>query len=245
MPRANLQEKFKVVGGIKVPQRVRIVLSIEDKLNYLEKPLPLAPVALEGQQVALEIIAVHNEEIKDQKRLLENHALTMEPEIQQNLENIHANDMLKELKTLQSRAFGAPCDTWPCSESDFDRSNLRKIDLVLVAEFNNMHSPRKPVNELHAMLKLYEQTLPKNNAPALHVIRTGDQNQRKLKNGLLFAPKPKFPPPPKGQIPKGHQTVMSVLRQTLEEELSSVLYAESRRRKRTAASKSIGSLSSL
>ncbi|GJY33863.1 zinc finger, CCHC-type containing protein, partial [Tanacetum coccineum] len=31
----------------------------------------------------------------------------------------------------------------------------------------------KTVNELHAMLKLHEQTLPKNNAPALHAIRAG------------------------------------------------------------------------
>ncbi|GJU54098.1 hypothetical protein Tco_1227812, partial [Tanacetum coccineum] len=39
----------------------------------------------------------------------------------------------------------------------------------------NMHSPRKTVNELHAMLKLHEQTLtlPKNNVPALHAIRAG------------------------------------------------------------------------
>ncbi|GKB39195.1 retrotransposon protein, putative, ty1-copia subclass [Tanacetum coccineum] len=39
----------------------------------------------------------------------------------------------------------------------------------------NMHSLGKTVNELHAMLKLHEQTLnlPKNNAPALHAIRAG------------------------------------------------------------------------
>ncbi|GKE96729.1 hypothetical protein Tco_1581584 [Tanacetum coccineum] len=49
-------------------RQLGIVISIKDKLNYLEQPLPPAPVALE--------------------------------EIQQNLENLHANDMLKELKTL-------------------------------------------------------------------------------------------------------------------------------------------------
>nr|GEW00021.1 putative retrotransposon protein [Tanacetum cinerariifolium] len=37
----------------------------------------------------------------------------------------------------------------------------------------NMHSMGKTVNELHAMLKLHEQTLPKSNAPALHAIRAG------------------------------------------------------------------------
>ncbi|GJS25946.1 retrotransposon protein, putative, ty1-copia subclass [Tanacetum coccineum] len=58
------------------------------------------------------------------------------------------------------------------------------VSLILISlckEFDgfvqnyNMHSLGKTVNELHAMLKLYEQTLilPKNNAPALHAIRAG------------------------------------------------------------------------
>nr|GEW57489.1 retrotransposon protein, putative, Ty1-copia subclass [Tanacetum cinerariifolium] len=37
----------------------------------------------------------------------------------------------------------------------------------------NMHSMGKTVNELHAMLKLHEQTLPKSNASALNSIRAG------------------------------------------------------------------------
>nr|GEW91995.1 zinc finger, CCHC-type [Tanacetum cinerariifolium] len=37
----------------------------------------------------------------------------------------------------------------------------------------NMHSMGKTVNELHVMLNLHEQTLPKSNAPALHAIRAG------------------------------------------------------------------------
>ncbi|GJX07566.1 hypothetical protein Tco_0195498 [Tanacetum coccineum] len=63
-------EKQKLTGPnfIDWYQQLRIVLSIEDKLNYLEQPIPPAPVDPE--------------------------------EIQQNLENLHANDMLKELKTL-------------------------------------------------------------------------------------------------------------------------------------------------
>ncbi|GJW26111.1 hypothetical protein Tco_0039922 [Tanacetum coccineum] len=62
-------EKQKLTGPnfIDWYRQLRIVLSIEDKLNYLEQPLYPAPVA---------------------------------PRIQQNLENLHANDMLKELKTL-------------------------------------------------------------------------------------------------------------------------------------------------
>ncbi|GJX21454.1 zinc finger, CCHC-type containing protein [Tanacetum coccineum] len=48
----------------------------------------------------------------------------------------------------------------------------------------NMHSMGKTVNELHAMLKLHEQTLPKRDALALHAIRAG-----------------KIPPPPKKEDP--------------------------------------------
>ncbi|GJW92657.1 retrotransposon protein, putative, ty1-copia subclass [Tanacetum coccineum] len=85
----------------------------------------------------------------------------------------------------------------------------------------NMHSLGKTVNELHAMLKLHEQTLnlPKNNAPALHAIRAGKvqkgkkhnkpqpqkaargQNQGNGKNKHAYAPKPKIPPPPKREDP--------------------------------------------
>ncbi|GJZ00304.1 zinc finger, CCHC-type containing protein [Tanacetum coccineum] len=79
-----------------------------------------------------------------------------------------------------------------------------------------MHSMGKIINELHAMLKLHEQTLPKNNAHALHAIREGKvqkvnnkhkklqpqlaargQNQEKGKNKLAYAPKPKIPPLPR------------------------------------------------
>ncbi|GJR99872.1 hypothetical protein Tco_0316381 [Tanacetum coccineum] len=63
-------EKQKLTGPnfIDWYRQLRIVLSIEDKLNYLEQPLPPVPVAPE--------------------------------EIQRNLENLHAYEMLQELKTL-------------------------------------------------------------------------------------------------------------------------------------------------
>ncbi|GKB86470.1 hypothetical protein Tco_0958742, partial [Tanacetum coccineum] len=81
----------------------------------------------------------------------------------------------------------------------------------------NMHGIRKMVNELHVMLKLHEQTLPKKDAPALHAIRAGKvqkknknkkpqlaargNNQGKKKSKLAYAPKPKIPPPPKKEDP--------------------------------------------
>ncbi|GKE88383.1 hypothetical protein Tco_1565858, partial [Tanacetum coccineum] len=59
-----------------------IVLSIEDKLNYLEQPLPPALVAPEGQQVTPEIIAAHNAWIKGSKEIAGLILMTMELEIQ-------------------------------------------------------------------------------------------------------------------------------------------------------------------
>nr|GEY70510.1 zinc finger, CCHC-type [Tanacetum cinerariifolium] len=81
----------------------------------------------------------------------------------------------------------------------------------------NMHIMKKMVNELHAMLKLHEQTLTKKD-PALHVIQAGKvqkknnkqkklqlatrgQNQGKGKTKLAYAPKPKTSPPPKRENP--------------------------------------------
>ncbi|GJV35714.1 zinc finger, CCHC-type containing protein [Tanacetum coccineum] len=187
-----------------------------DKLNYLEQPLPLAPVALEGQQVASEIIAAHNAWIKGSKEIAELMLMTMEPEIHRNIENLHANDMLKDYIDNLER-LGHPV-TLGLAVS-LILIGLRKEFDGFVQNYN-MHSLEKTVNELHAMLKLHEQTLPKNNAPALHVIRSGKvqkgnnkhkkqqpqlpargPNQGKGKNKLDYAPKPKIPPPPKRKDP--------------------------------------------
>ncbi|GKF22839.1 hypothetical protein Tco_0075161 [Tanacetum coccineum] len=132
--------------------------------------------------------------------------MTMEPEIQQNLENLHANDMLKELKTLfaqqaEQELLQTTRDFHSCKQEEGQSvssyvlkmkgyiDNLERlghpvtlglaVSLILIGlrkEFDgfvqnyNMHSLGKTVNELHAMLKLHEQTLPKNNAPVLHAI---------------------------------------------------------------------------
>nr|GEW45492.1 hypothetical protein [Tanacetum cinerariifolium] len=81
-------------------RQLRIVLSIEDKLNYLEQPVPPARVVHAGQHVALEILAAHTAWIKGSKEIVGLMLMTMEPDIQQNLETLHAHEMLLELKTL-------------------------------------------------------------------------------------------------------------------------------------------------
>ncbi|GJT96253.1 zinc finger, CCHC-type containing protein [Tanacetum coccineum] len=105
------------------------------------------------------------------------------------------------------------------------RSILSLILVGLSKEYDsfvqnyNMHNMGKTVNELHVMLKLHEETLPKKVvAPALHAIRAGKVQKNKNKkpskaakgvqgkgNGKKayvyvepsYAPKPKNPPPPK------------------------------------------------
>nr|GEW45551.1 reverse transcriptase domain-containing protein [Tanacetum cinerariifolium] len=64
-------EKQKLTGPnfIDWYQQLRIVLSIEDKLNYLEHPIPPALVVPAGQHVAPEILAAHNAWIKRSKEI--------------------------------------------------------------------------------------------------------------------------------------------------------------------------------
>ncbi|GKE13435.1 zinc finger, CCHC-type containing protein, partial [Tanacetum coccineum] len=250
-------EKQKLTGPnfIDWYRQLRIVLSVEDKLNYLEQPIPPAPIPPEGQQVAPEILTAHAAWIKGSKEIAGLMLMTMEPDIQQNLENLHAYEMLQELKTLfaqqaEQELLQTVREFHSCKQEEGQSvssyilkmkgyiDNLEHlghpvslnlgVSLILISlrkEFDsfvqnyNMHSMGKTVNELHAMLKLHEQTLPKNNAPALHAIRAGKvqkvnkhkkpqpqmaargQNQGKGKNKLAYAPKPKIPPPHKREDP--------------------------------------------
>nr|GEU88559.1 hypothetical protein [Tanacetum cinerariifolium] len=215
-------EKQKLIGPnfINWYRQLRIVLSVEDKLNYLEHHILVAPVPAQAvQQVAPEALAAHGAWVKGSKEIDGLMLMIMKSDIQQNLENLGVYEMLQELKTLfaqqaeQSRAFGHPV------------SLGLGVSLILISlhkEFEsfmqnyNMHNMGMTINELHAILKLHKQTLPKNNTPALHSIRVGKvhkgnnkhkkpqpqlaargQNQGKRKNKLAYAPKPKIPPPPK------------------------------------------------
>ncbi|GJV47847.1 zinc finger, CCHC-type containing protein [Tanacetum coccineum] len=209
-----------------------LVFKVEDKLDYLDQPIPLAPVpAQAGQQVALDALAAHAAWIKGSKEIVGLMLMTMESDIQQNLENHSAYEMLQKQEEGQSVSFyvlkmkgyidnlerlGHPVSLGFAVSLIF--ISLRNEINSFVQNYN-MHSMGKTVNELHAMLKLHEQTLPNKNAPALHAIRAGKvqkgnkhkkpqpqlaargQNQEKGKNKLTYAPKPKIPPSPKREDP--------------------------------------------
>nr|GFD08054.1 zinc finger, CCHC-type [Tanacetum cinerariifolium] len=78
--------------------QLRLVLSTEDKENYLEHPIPAAPVAPHGQQVPPQALAAHAAWVKGQKEVAMLMLFTMDLEIQQNLAHLGAYDMLHELK---------------------------------------------------------------------------------------------------------------------------------------------------
>nr|GEW94903.1 zinc finger, CCHC-type [Tanacetum cinerariifolium] len=151
-----------------------IVLSIEDKLNYLEQPIPPAHVALE-QQVASKILTAHTAWIKGSKKI------QAEQELLQTTRDFHS------CKQEEGQSVSSYVMKMKGYIDNLER--LRHpvklglgVSLILIGlckEFDiflqnyNMHSLGKTINELHAMLKLHEQTLSKNNAPALHDIRAG------------------------------------------------------------------------
>nr|GFA44268.1 zinc finger, CCHC-type [Tanacetum cinerariifolium] len=224
-------EKQKLTGPnfIDWYRQLRLVLSIEDKENYLEHPIPAAPVATPGQQVPPAALAAHAAWVKGQKEVAVLMLLTMDLEIQRNLAHLGAYDMLQELKAMYSKQ--AEHELLQ-TVREFHTCKQAKVSLILVSlnkDFDNfvqnynMHGMGKTVNELHAMLKLHEETLPKKDAnPALHAIRAGrvQKNQKNksrkagkgshgkgkgkmgnASNNASFASKPKTPPPPKKDNP--------------------------------------------
>ncbi|GJX91715.1 hypothetical protein Tco_0345041 [Tanacetum coccineum] len=75
-------------------RQLRLVLSTEDKENYLKHPIPAAPVAQPGQQVPPKALAAHAAWVKGQKEVVVLMLLTMDLDIQWNLAHLGAYDML-------------------------------------------------------------------------------------------------------------------------------------------------------
>ncbi|GKA37250.1 putative retrotransposon protein [Tanacetum coccineum] len=140
--------------------------------------LPQAPVSSCGQHVAPEGLAAHMLGSKDQKRLAR-----AEQELLQTTRDFHACKQ-EEGQSVSSYVLRMKGYIDNLERLGHPVTLGLAVSLILIGlrkEFDgfvqnyNMHSLGKTVNELHAMLKLHEQTLnlPKNNAPALHAIRAG------------------------------------------------------------------------
>ncbi|GJW26216.1 retrotransposon protein, putative, ty1-copia subclass [Tanacetum coccineum] len=182
-------------------RNLQIVLSVEDKLPYLEQPIPAMPVLPAGQVLPPDVLNTHTAWVKASKEIVGLMLMTMNPDIQKNLEQLGAYDMLKELKTFYidnlERLGHAMTQNLSVS---LILVSLRKEYASFMQNYN-MHSMGKTVTELHVMLKLHEQTLPpKDAAPALYAIRAGRKGHGPVPT-LPFAPKPKNPPTPKKDNP--------------------------------------------
>nr|GEV25775.1 hypothetical protein [Tanacetum cinerariifolium] len=135
-------------------RQLRIVLSIEDKLNYLEQPIPPASVAPKGQQVAPEIIAAHTVWIKRSKEIVRLMLMTIKPEIQRNLENLHAHEMSdicerktrkgqNRIKTEQKReAWRSPKKSKAVTE---EGQSVSSYILKMKSYIDNLERLRQPV----------------------------------------------------------------------------------------------------
>nr|GEU42438.1 hypothetical protein [Tanacetum cinerariifolium] len=109
-----------------------IVLSVEDKLPFLEQPIPAMPVPAKGQVLPLDVLNTHTAWVKTSKEIAAG-----------------TSSVRLRIPHVQTGSMG------------------------------------KTVTELHAMLKLHEQTLPpKEVSPALHAMR-GLRGSKKLKPGAL------------------------------------------------------------
>nr|GEU51616.1 retrotransposon protein, putative, Ty1-copia subclass [Tanacetum cinerariifolium] len=77
-----------------------IVLSAKDKLPFLEQLIPTLPVPPAGQANPSDVVTTHQAWVKGHKEINRLMLMTMDPDIQKNLEHLGAYNMLKELKTF-------------------------------------------------------------------------------------------------------------------------------------------------
>ncbi|GKB07582.1 ABC transporter E family member 2-like protein [Tanacetum coccineum] len=140
-------------------------------VSYVVRCSFVEEVAVAGQQAPLETLAAHAAWVKGQKEIAALMLMTMEPDLQRNLETLSAYDMLKELKTLFAQQ----------AEQDLLQT-VREFHACKQEEGQSARSRRKTKNKK-------SQLAARGN------------NQGKGKSKLAYAPKPKIPSPPKKEDP--------------------------------------------
>nr|GEV80714.1 hypothetical protein [Tanacetum cinerariifolium] len=160
-----------------------------------KQPIPPVPVAPAGQKVAPEILAAHSAWVKGSKEIDGLMLMTMEPEIQRNLEPLHAHEMLKELKTLLSQQaeqelLQTTRDFHSCRQEE--GQSLSSYFLKMKGYIDNLERLGHPVT-LGLTVSLILIGLRKE--------YDGDRIMGKGKNKQAYTPKPKIPPPPKRENP--------------------------------------------
>ncbi|GJZ48447.1 zinc finger, CCHC-type containing protein [Tanacetum coccineum] len=179
---------------------LRIVLSVEDKLPYLEQPIPIMSVPPAGQVLPPDVLNTHIAWVKALKEIVGLMLMTMDPDIQKNPKQLGAYDMLKELKTLyahqaEQELLQTVRELHACKQEE--EQSISSYVLKMMSYIDNLERLG------HAMT----QNLSKNQKKKSHKAAKGNQGKGKAKmgNALVpapsFAPKPKNPPTPKKDNP--------------------------------------------
>ncbi|GJX25001.1 retrotransposon protein, putative, ty1-copia subclass [Tanacetum coccineum] len=170
-------------------RNLRIVLRYEKKLKFVEQPIGPAP---NPETVDPDTIDKYYETV------------SLEQEEDGQLVSSYLLKMKSYLDTLERLGYVMPKEL----NVSLILNSLNKGYDRFVQNYN-MHSIRKKIVELHAMLKLHEKGIPKKaETPIVLAIHEGKiqkdkkkphgaKGKDKGKNKLAYAPKSKIPPPPK------------------------------------------------
>nr|GEW14709.1 hypothetical protein [Tanacetum cinerariifolium] len=141
---------------------LRIVLSVEDKLPFLEQPIPALPVPAKGQN--LEHLGAYDM-LKELKTL---YAQQADQELFQTVREFHVCKQ-EEGQSVSSYILKMKSCIDNLERLGHAMTQNLSVSLILVSlgkkydgfvQNYNMHNMRKTATEFHAMLKLHEQTLP-------------------------------------------------------------------------------------
>ncbi|GJU81092.1 hypothetical protein Tco_1283457 [Tanacetum coccineum] len=152
---------------------LQIMLSVEDKLPFLEQPISAMPVPPAGQVLPSDVLATHTAWVKASKEIAEQELLQI-------VREFHACKQ-EEGQSVSSYVLKMKSYIDNLERLSHAMTQNLVVSLILVSlrkEYDsfvqnyNMHDMGKTVTELHSMLKLHEQTPPKKDvAPAPHEIK--------------------------------------------------------------------------
>nr|GFB34446.1 hypothetical protein [Tanacetum cinerariifolium] len=138
----------------------------------------------------------HTAWIKGSKEIDGLMLMTMEPEIQRNLETLHAHEMLLELKTLfaqqaELELLQTTRDFHSCKQEE--GQSVNSYVLTMNGYIDNLERLGHPMTLGLGKVNKYKKSQPQ--------MAARGQNHRKGKNKQAYAPKPNIPPQPKREDP--------------------------------------------
>ncbi|GJR58453.1 zinc finger, CCHC-type containing protein [Tanacetum coccineum] len=159
--------------------------------NYGSLPIPVLLVPPQGQANPPDVVTTHQAWVKAHKEIVGLMLMTMDLDIQKNLEHLGAYDMLKELKKFYIENL---------EHLGHAMTQNLSVSLILV-------SLRKEYDSFVQNYNMHSMGKTKNQKKKSYKAAKGNQGKGKAKIGYApvqappFAPKPKNPPTPKKDNP--------------------------------------------